>query len=103
MSDVQQQTLDREAQQIAEGQRAKAFMEDAVVKRLLHELEKEYASEFLKADTDEKRRTAWAKAHALVDFTADLRGVFESGLLVGKQRSTREAAEARSRQRNPRT
>lgn len=92
----------KEFETIAAGRAVKEVLESEPFRAACREVEKKYLAEFREADTDDKRRTVWAKSGALIDVLADLQAVFASGTLASHQRSTREAAEAARAERTTR-
>lgn len=66
-------------QAIQTAARVDQFLKDEAIAGALSRMERRYYEEFKAADSAEKRVTAWAKAHNLDDFLAELRIVISTG------------------------
>lgn len=103
MTDEEKQRLAEQRQQaIDDAKRVTEFLADPAVAAALRRLEKQSLDDFDAADTDEKRRTIWAKTRALREFCTELKSIQQNGSLAVIERDKAEAAEARQRRANTR-
>ena len=97
-----QAVLEQEAADISAGKRADEFLADPVVTNMLLAVEKKYMGEFQRAETDEARRTVWAKTRVLTDFVTEMRATVGRGQMATHTKETRERQEERSRRASTR-
>lgn len=67
------------SQAIHDAAEVSRFMKSDVGKGALARIAAKYYEEFRRADSSEKRVTAWAKANALEDFLTEIQTVQDSG------------------------
>lgn len=79
-----------EQQQIEDGQRIEAFLNDPVVKKSMDRLKTDYFAEFMKAEGVEQTMLVKAKVKVLEDLTVEFLKVTHAGQVAKIQRDRRE-------------
>lgn len=65
---------------VRDGKRVEEIQKEAVFQEALDRARTKAYQEFLRAETDDARRTAWAKAHAVEELEQELRVTVDRGI-----------------------
>jgi hypothetical protein len=88
-----------EEQKILAGQRVEAFLADSAVIAAFKRLDEQYAHDWKASNSREEREVLHAKARALDDIAAELRGVVNTGVRAKVESDRRNAGQSRQRNR----
>lgn len=88
-------------ERIAQAERIKQFVEDAVVNDIISKLERKYYEEFKKARSADERVTTWAKAVVLEDFLTSMSIRVNDGKLARRELETESLRQRNRREGRP--
>lgn len=92
--EIRQKQIEKESYDLAAAQRINEFLQDPAIAGFLHAQQQIAYAQFLKADTDEKRRNAWATANALEKLKQGVNATQQNGIQAAHSRALREAQDA---------